>query len=116
MHILRRAALLLLLTCPLAAAAERRTADVPAGDIHEECMNLEPGDTLSYAYRSDVPLEFNIHYHEGEVVHFPARESASALRSGRFVADTAQHYCMMWSNAGPRAAALDVEFELKARP
>jgi len=116
MPILRRAALVVLLAFPLAAAAELKTADVPAGDIHEECMTMGQGDALSYAFSANVPLEFNIHYHEGEAVYFPVQEPASAIRRGVFVAEIAQHYCMMWTNPGAQAAALEVKFDLKGGP
>ena len=34
------------------------------GKMHEECARIEAGQKRRYHWKSDVPVDFNIHYHQ----------------------------------------------------
>ena len=107
----------LALALPLAACAaqpgivpggvhEVKAHPLPAFQVHEECVKLEPGDRLDYTFTASAPLHFNIHYHEGNAVIMPVTRDKVASESGRFEAIVAQEYCLMWE-AGAAGTPLD---------
>lgn len=102
--------LLLLAACalPLAAPAadseSRQThtfsAGVPAGGMHEECVRLAKDETRRFEWKSDAPVDFNIHYHEGPEVFYPMKKEGATGDKGTFRAKVAQDYCWMWTAKG----------------
>lgn len=71
---------------------------VPAGKFVEVCEKLAKGSTITWAFDAAAPLNFNIHYHEGKEVHFPAKKDQVAQDSGTLAVALDQDYCWMWSN------------------
>ena len=76
----------LLLSFALAAtsalAAEGRGAATKAAGsiilkpqkIHEKCLSLSPPQKLQYSFGTDKAVDFDIHYHKGDMVYYPVRE------------------------------------------
>ena len=93
------------LATPLAYAAEPAKealpgafkADIAAGQAHEECVKLEKGQSRRYEWRSNVALDFNIHYHQGNEVFYPVKRDSAKRSRGTFKAKESQDYCWMWS-------------------
>ena len=77
----------------------------------ELCGKLEPGQRVSWSFKSDAALNFNIHYHEGEQVVYPARQNGVAEASGELKVEKAQTYCWMWSNKGTAPARLQLQLQ-----
>jgi hypothetical protein len=118
MRAIRLAVLAVLIAWPAFASAGHKAVVVDAGSLHEECLSMAPGQALRYEFQSDRALAFNIHYHEGDAVHYPVRHPATAALSGGFEPDERRrrHYCMMWANDGPAPAALRYDFQLEGAP
>jgi len=70
----------------------------PAG-IHEDCMELSPGQIIEYSFDSSKPLNFNIHYHEDGGMFFPLQKDNTTHEKGRFEPRKKQYYCLMWTNS-----------------
>ena len=68
------------------------------GRFAEVCGKFEPGQTVAWKFEADLPLDFNIHYHEGKDVVYPEKGDAVVELAGRLLASTKQDYCWMWSN------------------
>ena len=85
---------------------------LPPFELHEECMRLEPGDRLEYAFESSEPVDFNFHYHEGKVIVMPLVREKSRAEAGVYAPQIAQDYCAMWE-AGPAGALLDYRVRLR---
>ena len=79
---------------------------VQAGKFVEVCEKLPKGAKVAWSFDSAVPLDFNIHYHEGKEVHFPAKKSHVSKEAGTLTAPLEQDYCWMWSNKGSAEASL----------
>jgi hypothetical protein len=79
---------------------------VPAGKFVEACGRLPARAQVEWSFDAGRPLDFNIHYHEGEKVHFPARQNQVASASGTLDATVEQDYCWMWTNKGAGQTAL----------
>ena len=96
--------LLLFVACAT-LAAEPANAPQPVrvdvtlepGKVHEECARLEAGDKRGYHWKSNAPVDFNVHYHVGNDVFFPVKREGMRGDGGTFAAKTAQDYCWMWT-------------------
>ncbi len=91
---------------PAAAAengngARRFEHALKAGDIAEECVRLEKGRSRAFEWKSDVPVDFNIHFHQGDKVTYPVKADGQAKGQGRFKAAIGEDYCWMWTARSP---------------
>jgi hypothetical protein len=86
---------------------EQRLQIAP-GRIAELCGKLEKGQGVSWSFASDQASEFNIHYHEGKKVVYPARIDGTRSADGRLVPERDHEYCWMWSNKGTTALQLNL--------
>ena len=73
--------------------------------IHETCLKLAVGDRLDWRFESRWPVDFNLHYHEGQAVIMPVTKLASYGDSGIFPVTVPHDYCAMWE-AGPPGAVV----------
>lgn len=71
---------------------------VAPGKFAEWCGNLQRGDKVQWAFEAAAPLNFNVHYHEGKAVHFPAKQEGVAKAEGVMEVAIDQDYCWMWTN------------------
>jgi hypothetical protein len=90
------------------AATGAKKMTLPAGEFHEECVELAARQKLDYSFRSAAPLDFNIHYHRGDKVHYPVRKNGVTTRTASYTAQRADGYCLMWRN--PHKKAIDLEY------
>lgn len=74
--------------------------------VHEACVKLAPGDRLDWRFESKMPVDFNIHYHDGPSVVMPVTRAASFGDAGIYVAAIPHDYCAMWE-AGPIPTLID---------
>ena len=87
-----------------------RSHDVAGGKFTELCAKLGAGDRVQWSFAADRPLDFNIHYHVGKGVHYPAKAEGSRGSSGVLAVTEPQDYCWMWSNRG--SASVEVKARL----
>jgi hypothetical protein len=69
----------------------------PSG-IHEDCLELSPGQVLTYSYEASAPLSFNIHYHDNSHVIYAVKKDSVSSDSGSMKPEIKHHYCLMWTN------------------
>lgn len=55
---------------------------------------------MTWRFDADGPLDFNIHYHDGDQVTSLARRDAARSARGRLLVAIDQDYCWMWTNRG----------------
>ena len=89
-----------------------RAHPLPSYQIHEECLKLKPGDRVDYAFDSTEPVDFNVHYHEGNAVVMPLVREKSRADAGMYTAQIAHDYCLMWE-AGGAGASIDYRIRFK---
>jgi hypothetical protein len=82
---------------------------VPAGKFIEACGKLPAKAEVQWRFEAGAPMEFNIHFHEGKAVRFPARQSGVTKADGTLQAKTEQDYCWMWTNQSSGDATLKAE-------
>ena len=59
-----------------------RSLTVAPGKLAELCGALAAGARVAWAFESDADLNFNIHYHLGKAVHYPARQGRVRQSTG----------------------------------
>ncbi|MCB2021572.1 MAG: hypothetical protein KDG44_12300 [Burkholderiaceae bacterium] len=92
-----------------AAGAFERQVSVAPGKFAELCGALAKGQSVKWTFEAAGPLDFNIHYHQGKDVIYPAQASGTARSEGTLVVDSAQDYCWMWTNKSAGAVGLKVK-------
>ncbi|WP_428420449.1 hypothetical protein [Methylibium sp.] len=84
------------------------TVSVAPGKPVEVCGKLPARVKVRWDYRAAAPLDFNVHYHVGKSIVFPAKRSAAVVAQGRLDTKVEQDYCWMWTNKAAEPAALTV--------
>ena len=80
-----------------ALEAKPFAATLGAKAMHEECQRIEAGDKRVWSWKSDVPVDFNIHFHHDPEVFYPVKREAMRGDGGTFIARTGEDYCWMWT-------------------
>jgi hypothetical protein len=91
--------------------AYRHAVTVAPGRFFEACGTLGAGVAVRWQFEASAPLDFNIHYHEGKDVVYPARLPAVAQATDTLAVKLAHDYCWMWTNRG--AAPVKLELRLQ---
>ena len=96
------------------AVAHVGTAQIPARKFShpvnpkgfaEECFRLPAGASIGYAFESTAPVDFNIH-HRGRDIEYPVKAEGVRHADERFVAASAEEYCLMWTNRSDEPVAI----------
>ena len=74
------------------------TVSVAPGKFAEVCGKITQGQSIAWSFKGDRPMNFNIHYHEGQRVVFPAKQDAVADVHGKLDVSVSQDYCWMWTS------------------
>ncbi len=65
--------------------------------MHEECATVGAGEQRRYQWKADGPVDFNIHYHQGDDPIYPLKRDGMRGDGGTFTARTREDYCWMWT-------------------
>lgn len=89
----------------------RHEARVAAKKFVEVCGKLTQGTKVQWRFEAAAPLDFNVHYHEGTDVRFPAKQAQVSQAQGTLDVSVDQDYCWMWTNKGATGAPLVLHLE-----
>lgn len=93
-----------------AAGQFSKELPIPPGKFVEVCEKLVEGAKVDWSFEAAGPVDFNVHYHEGKEVRFPAKKAQVSQDQGTLEATLKQTYCWMWSNKG--TTPLKLQFKL----
>lgn len=82
----------------------------PAKSV-EVCGKLAADTKVNWSFDASGPLNFNVHYHEGKNVIFPAKQDGVAKAEGVVDVKVQQDYCWMWSNKAAAPSTLKLELK-----
>ena len=85
-----------------------RSLNVAPAKFAEVCGKLPAGLQVRWDFESATPLDFNVHYHVGKEVVFPAKLTAVAAAKDVLDTKVDQDYCWMWSNKSEAAVTIKV--------
>ena len=74
----------------------RAALPIAKGKLKEACVDLKQGERIRWSFKADADTNFNIHYHEGEKVTYPAKKDNVAADEGVLDVAITQGYCWMW--------------------
>ena len=84
---------------------------VAAGKFLEVCGKIPAGMKVNWEFEAGTPLDFNVHYHLGKEVMYPAKLTAVATAKDVLATTSEQDYCWMWTNKSAAAAKLSVRLQ-----
>lgn len=84
----------------------RHEARVASKKFVEVCGKLNKGTKVQWHFDEGAPMDFNVHYHEGKEVRFPAKQAQISKAHGTLDVTVDQDYCWMWSNKSETPASL----------
>ena len=87
---------------------------VAPGKFAEWCGKLPGGARVQWQFEASGALNFNVHFHEGKEVRFPAKLDATSKADGTLQAAVDQDYCWMWTNKS--AAPVTLKAQLRKAP
>ena len=93
-----------------AAGQFSKELPIAPGKFVEACEKLPKGAKVTWSFEATSSIDFNIHYHEGKQVRFPAQRTQVAKDEGTLTTSLAQDYCWMWTNKN--AAETRLSFKL----
>ena len=103
-----------LISCPVTCAADDTNLNLRPGKVHESCHKLAAGSKLSYSFQTSSQTLFNIHFHSGKQINYPVKEQLLDNSSGTVDIDTAQTYCLMWTNSQSHTVTLRYDINLSS--
>lgn len=87
------------------------THTLKPGDIAEDCVKLKAGQSREFDWTSDAPVDFNIHWHDGDKVAYPLEMARQWKARGKFTAERDQDYCWMWTGRKEKGATVIGNFK-----
>lgn len=69
---------------------------IPNKKFRELCAALKKGERVTWSFSSSALTSFNIHYHVGKEVSYPAKVEGIRNGDGVLAVPADQHYCWMW--------------------
>ncbi|MED5622388.1 hypothetical protein [Ideonella sp. BN130291] len=94
-----------------AGGVAAREFQVAPGKFAEWCGRLARGEKVQWKFEAAAPLNFNVHYHEGKEVRFPAKQDGVTQADGTLDVALDQDYCWMWTNKSSSAVALKARLQ-----
>lgn len=81
---------------------------IAPGKVAEICGKLTKDQSVRWSFQAAAPLNFNIHYHEGKTVEYPAKQDGVSQLQGTLPVGLEQDYCWMWTNRAAVPITLQV--------
>ncbi len=88
-----------------------KVLSVAPGKFAEVCGKLVKGRTVDWSFKAGSALDFNIHFHAGKKVEFPAKVDGLSSAAGTLATSTEQDYCWMWTNKADQPSALTLSLQ-----
>jgi hypothetical protein len=88
-----------------------KALSVAPGKFAEVCGKLVKGRTVEWSFKAESALDFNIHFHAGKKVEFPAKVDGLSSAAGALAVSAEQDYCWMWTNKADKPSALTLSLQ-----
>lgn len=97
--------------------APKAVSELPIApfEIHEECVQLVPGDRIDFRFEAKRPVTFQIYYKDGITFVAPVSREGVTEFSGVFNPPYERRYCLQWE-AGQQGAVIDYRIRFLPGP
>ncbi len=82
--------------------------DIAPGKFVEACGQLLAGAKVAWRFAASAATDFNIHYHLGKEVFYPAQLKQTQRAQDELLVTLTQDYCWMWTNKGTAPVRLQL--------
>lgn len=100
----------------------KESITIKGSGMYEECFELGKEQKLHYKFDANRPVDFNVHFHAEDDIHYPVQQSEITQYNGmidpgedRFQAGDQESYCLMWENQDMRPVRLSYECIVKGK-
>jgi len=80
-------------------------------DVREVCLRAAPGERIEFAFEASDPVDFSLHYRDGNGIVTPIVRAGSRGDAGYYAPRFADDYCLSWE-AGASGAFIDYRIGL----
>ena len=94
------------------AGQQQEEVIIASSSFYEACDKLSPGQQVEYSFTISQPVNFNVHYHTAQEIHYPVQKENIDSMSGVFTAEAKATYCCMWTNKQPVPVSLTYDFKI----
>ena len=95
----------------LTAGQSYTVTQLPPGVVFERCVTLPSDDTLSYSFKADQPVVFDVHYHRDALVSYARRKRTVISEAGQYDSTSLRDYCLTWHNTSRKAIRLSWRYQ-----
>jgi hypothetical protein len=88
-----------------------RDATLAPKQFLEICGPLATRESVTWWFDASRGVDFNIHYHVGKDVIYPAKADSVKSMSAEFTVKFDQEYCWMWSNTTDQSISLKIHLK-----
>lgn len=89
------------------------TETIKPSGIHEDCIELMPGQILDYSFKSSKRVNFNIHYHENSDIIYSVTADNTSEEHGHFIPKKKQYHCLMWTNPNDESISITYTYNVR---
>jgi len=77
---------------------------------------MNAGESVLFHYLSDIPVDFDIHYHTGFEIKYPVKIPEKLKLTRIFKAAKQREYCLLWTNNKDSKLTLTFGYKTKYQP
>ena len=97
------------------------TVKIKPSGSYEDCLELLPGQIMNYSFNASNFVNFNIHYHSEEGLHYPVKKKGVMMGKGSidlkkldYYTTDQEYFCIMWDNLNPEPVQVSFSCEVKS--
>ncbi len=84
---------------------------IQPGKFVEVCGKLSKGTAVKWQFETSAATDFNLHYHQGKEVIFPAKVNGAEQGVATLEVMLDQDYCWMWKNKTSQPVTLKLSLK-----
>ncbi len=80
--------------------------EIGKDQVVEICSEMSKGQSLELRFKANIPVNFNLHYHDAEtVIPLIPKQSLPAFKH-TMTLESMQEYCLMWTGLSSETAII----------
>jgi len=107
-------------TAPFEITGPYKSQTIDPDSSFEECIELSRGQVIDYAFKTSRPVDFNIHYHSKDTIHYPVLKKHISAWKDNFKTDQelyknkdSEYFCLMWESNSTLQVDLIFKYDVR---